>query len=401
MLKGKHIVLGVTGGIAAFKAIHLMSKLTQEGAIVKVILTAGAQKFVTPLSFQAIARQPVYLDTFDELDPGEIQHIALADWADLVVVAPTTANLIGKYAHGIADDLLSTTLLATTAPVYLAPAMNVHMLSHPAVKANLATLKRRNVTMIDPDEGYLACGYVGKGRMMEPEDIVTFLRMKQREKKMLTGKKVLVSAGPTKEIIDPVRFLSNHSTGKMGFALAEAAHQLGAEVTLVTGPVQLETVEGIKRIDVVSAEEMNKAMLDHFAGQDIVIKTAAVADYMPKKQYQHKLKKQPGDLQLEMVRTPDILKGLGEKKTTQYLVGFAAETREIERYGREKLERKQLDAIVINDISSMETGFGSDDNAVHFISKQGANVTLPQASKQRIAEQLFTEILKEVELNDR
>src|SRR5699024_4483210 len=235
MLANKKIVLGVTGGIAAYKAIALTSKLSQAGATVQVILTAGAQKFVTPLSFQAISRQPVYVDTFNELDPAKIQHIDLSDWADLFVVAPATANLIGKYANGIADDMLSTTLLATTAPVYIAPAMNVDMYQHPAVQNNLDILLTRGVKFIDTNEGYLACGYTGKGRLAEPEEIVAYIEKTLAAKQPLAGKQLLVTAGPTQEQIDPVRYLTNYSSGKMGFAIAEVASEMGADVTLVAG----------------------------------------------------------------------------------------------------------------------------------------------------------------------
>lgn len=396
-LSGKKIVLGVTGGIAAYKAINLTSKLTQSGAIVKVILTSGAQKFVTPLSFQAISRQPVYLDTFDELDTAEIQHIALADWADYVIVAPATANIIGKYANGIADDLLSTMLLAATSPVFFAPAMNVHMYEHPAVIKNMDTLQQRGVTFIEPDEGYLACGYVGKGRLADPEEIVRFLVDKSRQTLLLQGKRILITAGPTQEKIDPVRFLTNHSSGKMGYQLATVAAELGAEVTLVSGPVQLETPPGVNRVDIVTAEEMYETVMSRYDEADIVIKTAAVSDYTPKVTHAHKLKKQAKPLSLDMVRTKDILKTLGENKTHQYLVGFAAETDNVVAYGKEKLINKQLDMVVINDISKPNQGFHADTNAVTIVTKTGQEQTLPLQTKRAVAEEILRIIREEVD----
>ncbi|WP_017471835.1 bifunctional phosphopantothenoylcysteine decarboxylase/phosphopantothenate--cysteine ligase CoaBC [Amphibacillus jilinensis] len=396
MLTDKKIVLGVTGGIAAYKAIALTSKLTQAGAIVKVILTKGAQQFVTPLSFQSISRQPVYVDTFDELDPKEIQHIELADWADLIVIAPATANIIGKYANGIADDMLTTTLLATEAPVYLAPAMNVHMYQHRAVQENMERLRERGCYFIDPGEGYLACGYHGKGRLPEPEEMVEYLKREQVKAKPLAGKRLLVSAGPTQETIDPVRFLTNHSSGKMGFAIAKVAAQLGAIVTLVSGPVNLVTPKAVERIDITTAEEMYQTMLDHFDEQDIVIKSAAVADYRPVTVHQHKLKKQADTLTLKLERTKDILQTLGTQKRDQYLVGFAAETENTEAYGQQKLTRKNLDAIVINDITKAGAGFKSDTNEVVILTKSGMKTRIEQTSKQAIAYQLLNQIAKEM-----
>ena len=392
MLTNKKIVLGVTGGIAAYKAIALTSKLSQAGATVQVILTEGAQEFVTPLSFQAISRQPVYTDTFDELDSGKIQHIDLADWADLFIIAPATANLIGKYANGIADDMLSTTLLATTAPVYLAPAMNVDMYEHPAVQDNLNRLTERGVLLIDPNEGYLACGYTGKGRLAEPEDIVAYLEGQLSKGRPLAGKKLLVTAGPTQEKIDPVRYLTNYSSGKMGFSIAEVAAEMGADVTLVAGPVSLPTPKNVRRIDVVSTEDMYQATLEHFPAQDIVIKSAAVSDYRPKTQATEKIKKQSEQMTIEVERKQDILKTLGQKKTDQYLVGFAAETNDVKRYGQKKLTEKNLDAIVINDVSKAGIGFGSDDNEVLIVMKDGSEIKIDKTSKLAVAQQLLSDI---------
>ncbi|QTM99366.1 bifunctional phosphopantothenoylcysteine decarboxylase/phosphopantothenate--cysteine ligase CoaBC [Sediminibacillus dalangtanensis] len=392
MVKGKKIVLGVTGGIAAYKACTLTSRLTQAGADVKVIMTTSAAKFVSPLTFQALSRNPVFTDTFDEKDPTKIAHIDLADWADLVLIAPATANIIGKMANGLADDMLSTMLLATQAPVYIAPAMNVHMYAHPAVIDNMKSLEGWGYRFIEPGDGLLACGYVGKGRLEEPEAIVEVLKSdieRESVKPILEGKRVLVSAGPTKEKIDPVRYFTNHSTGKMGFALAAQAAKMGAEVTLVSGPVSLATPSGVNRIDVETAEQMYRAMIDQFVGKDIVIKAAAVADYRPASTYEEKMKKQPGDWTVEMERTKDILQELGKRKQKQYLVGFAAETLHPLQYGRKKLESKNLDAIVINNIKTKGAGFGTDKNEVTFINNQGLEKTIELAEKTEVAGQIL------------
>lgn len=394
MLSKKRVVLAVTGGIAAYKAIALTSKLVQRGAEVKVLMTEGAQQFITPLSFQAISRQAVYVDTFDEKDVEKIAHIDLADWADIFILAPATANIIGKLANGIADDIVSTTLLAVTdADVYIAPAMNVHMYQHPAVQGNMKTLKEWGYSFIEPGEGYLACGYVGKGRLEEPEIIVEKLEQAlSRQMPILKGKKLLVSAGPTQEKVDPVRYFTNFSSGKMGFAIAEEAAKLGAEVTLVSGPVNLSTPLNVNRINVITAEEMYEAMLAHFEQSDIVIKAAAVADYRPKTTSAQKLKKKNEDLTLEFERTKDILKALGERKTKQYLVGFAAETNNPISYGEKKLKTKQLDAIVINDLTQPGAGFSGDTNVVTLLTRKGEKVDFPLDSKSQIAKQLLITI---------
>nr|WP_077300317.1 bifunctional phosphopantothenoylcysteine decarboxylase/phosphopantothenate--cysteine ligase CoaBC [Virgibacillus pantothenticus] len=329
MVHSKNIVLGVSGGIAAYKACSLASKLTQKGANVKVVMTDNATKFVAPLTFQALSRNPVFTDTFDEKDPTKIAHIDVADWADIVILAPATANIIGKLANGIADDMLSTILLATQAAVYIAPAMNVHMYAHPAVIKNMQTLVDWGYHFIEPGAGYLACGYVGKGRLEEPATIIETIEAHQQQKEnlFLTGKHVLVSAGPTQEKIDPVRYFTNRSSGKMGFALAEVAANAGASVTLVAGPSQVQIQHAqITKIDVTTAEEMYESMLEHFGASDIIIKAAAVADYRPAVTYEQKMKKQAGPLQIHMERTRDILQALGEQKAQQFLVGFAAET---------------------------------------------------------------------------
>lgn len=401
MLNGLHVVLGVTGGIAAYKACALTSKLVQKGAEVKVIMTEGAQEFVRPLTFQALSRNPVYTDTFDEKEEKNIAHIDLADWADLFILAPTTANMIGKIANGIADDMLSTTILATEADVYIAPAMNVHMYAHPAVIKNMKTLEAWGYKFIEPGDGYLACGYVGKGRLEEPETIVAVLEDNLADKHVLANKKVLISAGPTQEKIDPVRFFTNHSSGKMGFALAEAAVQLGAEVTLVTGPVALDTPARVNRVDIDSASEMHEQMKQHFAASDIVIKAAAVADYRPKETYDNKMKKKDEELVIEFERTVDILKELGSNKTNQFLVGFAAETDNIMAFGKQKLASKNLDAIIINDIQAEGAGFKSDTNDVTYLHKSGKIAHFTLATKKEIAKKILGQIMKDVKAEEK
>ncbi|MFD2760503.1 bifunctional phosphopantothenoylcysteine decarboxylase/phosphopantothenate--cysteine ligase CoaBC [Lentibacillus juripiscarius] len=397
MIGNKHILLGVSGGIAAYKACALTSRLTQLGADVKVVMTDNAQKFVSPLTFQALSRNPVYTDTFDEKDPAKIAHIDLADWADITLLAPATANIIGKVANGIADDMLSTILLATQSQVYIAPAMNVHMYAHPAVMKNMKQLESWGYHFIEPGDGYLACGYVGKGRLEEPESIIAAMEDHQKRHALLAGKKVLISAGPTKETIDPVRFFTNRSTGKMGFALAEAASSMGAEVTLVTGPVSLSLSDSkVKRIDVVTAREMHDVMHEHFASNDIVIKAAAVADYRPKRVHSEKMKKHDGDWYVEMERTTDILQSLAERKTNQFLVGFAAETENPVDYGVKKLKKKGLDAIVINNVAADGAGFGSDTNVVTYVNRDEKMEEVSLASKPDIADRIMTFILRDM-----
>lgn len=398
MIKNKRILLGVTGGIAAYKACDLTSKLTQRGADVRVIMTESATKFVSPLTFQALSRNPVYIDTFDEKDPKKIAHIDLADWAEIALVAPATANIIGKMANGIADDMLTTTLLATRAEIYIAPAMNVHMYANPAVVRNMKKLEHWGNHFIEPGAGYLACGYVGKGRLEEPETIIQTIEHHQSASTILAGKKILVSAGPTREKIDPVRFFTNRSSGKMGFELAEAAARFGAEVTLVTGPVALNTQQPkINRIDVTTAEDMYEVMTKHFSENEIVIKAAAVADYRPKQTFDEKMKKQSGDLTVEMERTQDILQTLGEHKTNQFVVGFAAETTNHIENGKDKLARKHLDAIVVNNIATEGAGFEGDTNIVTYINKDHQVEDIALAPKRQIAEQILMLIHRDLE----
>lgn len=402
MLNGKKILLCVTGGIAVYKGAALTSKLTQAGAEVKVILSESAAKFVTPLTFQALSRSEVYTDTFDEKHPDKIAHIHLADWADLIIVAPATANIIGKLANGIADDMISTTLLAAVAPVWIAPAMNVHMYNHPAVRKNMETLRSFGYDFIEPAEGYLACGYTGKGRLEEPETIVEVaINYFNREHGELTGKTVLITAGPTQEKIDPVRFLTNHSTGKMGYAIASEAVKMGARVILVSGPVHLDAPKGVELVSVESAEDMYLAAMDHFGEADVIIGTAAVADYRPKYVYEEKMKKKEGDEFLELERTKDILFELGKRKTTQVVVGFAAETTNVEENAKGKLIRKNADMIVANDVKQDGAGFGTDTNIVTIYKKDGTNVKLPLMAKNDVARNLLSEVTHLLTKDDR
>lgn len=394
MLIDKKILLCVTGGIAVYKAAALTSKLTQAGASVKVIMSDSARQFVTPLTFQALSRHDVYTDTFDEKDSAVIAHIDLADWPDLILLAPATANVIGKLANGIADDMITTTLLATEAPVWVAPAMNVHMYAHPAVQKNMDTLRSFGYQFIEPGEGYLACGYVGKGRLEEPETIVQHLQRFFDEKDQplpLRGKKCLITAGPTREAIDPVRFLTNHSSGKMGYALAEEAIKLGAEVTLISGPVHLTPPAKAHVVQVESAAEMYDAVWPFYNDADIVIGTAAVADYKPKVYHTHKMKKQPGDNVIELERTKDILQELGMKKTHQLIIGFAAETNAVEEYARGKLEKKNADMIVANNVTTAGAGFGTDTNIVTMFKRDGSAINLPMLTKTETAKRILTE----------
>ncbi len=399
MSEKKKILLCVTGGIAVFKAAGLTSQMSKAGYDVKVMMTQSAMKFVTPLTFQTLSRNHVYHDTFDEKDPSGVAHIDLADWADLVVIAPATANCIGKLANGIADDMISTTLLATTAPIMIAPAMNVHMYEHPAVFANMERLAEFGHRFIEPGEGLLACGYVGKGRLAEPEEILKAVQQffEEEENQVLSGKHVLITAGPTREQIDPVRFFTNRSSGKMGYALAEVAVSLGAHVTLISGPSNLKQPYGVDFIPVQSAEEMYKAVIEKYNEVDLVIKSAAVADYRPKVTFESKMKKKDGNLSIEMERTTDILKELGKRKSHQVLVGFAAETDDVTRYAKEKMEKKNLDMIVANNVSQQGSGFEGDTNQVFIYGRDGHEMESSLLSKRQVAEIVLKECLRYLE----
>ncbi|MEH7087316.1 bifunctional phosphopantothenoylcysteine decarboxylase/phosphopantothenate--cysteine ligase CoaBC, partial [Neobacillus drentensis] len=362
MLNGKTIVLGITGGIAAYKAITLCSRLVQHGANVHVIMSESAKHFVTELTLQTLSRNPVFTDTFDERDPSVVSHIHLADAADMVVIAPATANILAKMTYGLADDMLSTTLLATTAPIVVAPAMNVHMYSHPATVHNMKVLEERGVLFVEPGTGQLACGYVGKGRMAEPEDIFHWIERHFAEQsnidqdqgvsKPLAGKKLMVTAGGTIERIDPVRYITNDSSGKMGFAIARAAKEWGATVQLIAANTNETLPVGVEVIHAMSAREMYDAVLERMDDADIIIKAAAVADYRPVKQAPHKMKKSSERLTLELERTEDILQKIGELKKHQFVVGFAAETHDVDYYAQDKLKRKNCDFIVANDVTA-------------------------------------------------
>lgn len=392
-MQGKNILLAVSGGIAVYKAVALTSKLTQAGANVKVMMTEHAQEFVPPLSFQVLSKNDVYTDTFDEKKSSVVAHIDLADWADLVIVAPATANVIGKMANGIADDMVTTTILATEAPVWVAPAMNVHMIQHPAVIRNINRIYADGVRFIEPEEGYLACGYVGRGRLEEPEKIVLRIaEFFQEDKDLLQGKKVLVTAGATREKLDPVRYFTNHSTGKMGFSIAESAARHGANVTLITTSKTLPVPPGVEAVYVESADEMYQAVLERKAEQHIFVMTAAVADYTPANVSEQKIKKQPGDFTIEMKRTKDILLEIGQNKTAdQVVIGFAAETENLETNALKKLTSKNADMIVANNISEAGAGFSGDTNIVTLYRKDGSNEALPLLDKKEVAEHIIEE----------
>lgn len=393
----KHILLAVTGGIAAYKAIDLTSKLTQAGYDVRVMLSEHAQEFVTPLAFQAISRNLVYTNTFKEENPQEIQHVALGDWADAIIIAPATANVIAKLSVGIADDMLTSTLLATETPTFIAPAMNVHMYENKRTQHNINVLAQDGYRFIEPGDGYLACGYVAKGRMEEPLQIVKVINDFFHSQKVMAhssfkGKHALVTAGPTVEVIDPVRYVSNRSSGKMGYALAEALQKRGAHVTLVTGPTQLVDPIGMDIVHIESAEDMFEAVTTRFDQQDIVFKAAAVSDYTPMEVLDHKMKKQDGDLAVTFKRTKDILKYLGEHKAHQYLVGFAAETQNIEAYAQDKLKRKNADVIISNNVGDKTIGFKSDDNELTMHFKTNEMINIKRGKKVQLAEQILDEL---------
>lgn len=391
-MKKKNVLLCVTGGIAVYKAADLTSKLVQSGFNVKVIMSDSAKKFVTPLTFQALSRNEVFVDTFIENNPGVIAHIDLADWADLILVAPATANTIGKLANGIADDMVTTTLLASAAPVWIAPAMNVHMYGHPAVKKNMETLMQMGCNFLEPGEGYLACGYVGKGRLEEPAKILELVKAQFESEKLFASKTFLITAGPTKEKIDPVRYFTNRSSGKMGYALAEQAALMGAKVILVTGTNALPEPKGVKVIHVESAADMYDEVMAYADEADVIIKSAAVADYRPKLVHDSKMKKQAGDMAIELERTKDILFELGQKKKHQFLVGFAAETDNMEEYAKNKLIKKNADMIVANNVAAEGAGFAGDTNIVTIFHKDLSSVSLPLLSKQETARRILLEI---------
>lgn len=390
----KSVVIGVSGGIAAYKVLDVVSALRKLNYEVDVIMTEHATKFVAPLTFQALSRNKVVVDMFEEPKYWEIEHISLAQKADLFMVVPATANVIGKVANGIADDMLTTTIMATKAPVIFAPAMNVNMYENVIVQDNIKKLKSLGYEFIEPAEGILACGDTGKGKLADTKLITEIALTKLHEPKDLIGKKVLVTAGPTISKIDPVRFISNHSTGKMGYAIAKEARDRGAEVTLISGPSSLEIPFGIKFKKVTTNEEMLEAVMDEYDYSDIVIKSAAVADYKPVSYSSEKIKKGEGNLKIELTRDNDILMKLGEKKKNQILVGFAAESNNLEKNAKGKLVRKNLDYIVANNIASKDTGFASEDNKVTIYSKEDKAYDLEKMSKEQVAKNLFDIITK-------
>ncbi len=392
-LSGKRVVLGVAGSIAAYKAVEVLRLLVRRGAEVRVAMTAAAERFVAPLTFATLSRQPVLSDLYT-LDYGrEIGHVAAPGRAHLLLVAPATANTIAKFAHGLADDFLTNIYLAATCPVLLAPAMDADMFRHPAVQENLETLRRRGVRIVGPASGELASGIVGPGRLSEPEEIVAAAESLLLARQDLAGQVVLVTAGPTQEPVDPVRFLSNRSSGRMGFALAEAARDRGARVILVAGPTEIAPPVGVELVHVGTAEEMRGAVMGRFDEATVVVKAAAVADYRPARPRGRKIKKQEAALRLDLEPTPDILGELGRRKKGQVLVGFAAETDDVVANARDKLAKKNLDLIVANDVGASDSGFGVDTNRVTILARAGAAEALPLLSKREVADRILDRVV--------
>ena len=385
MLKGKTVIIGVTGSIAAYKAADLASRLVKLHAEVHVIMTHNATNFIHPITFETLTSQKCLTDTFDRNFQYEVEHVELAKKADLAIVAPASANILAKMAHGIADDMLSTTLLACTCPVLVSPAMNTRMYEHPATQENLRILSSRGVKIIEPASGRLACGDEGKGKLPDPADLVQQILLEIACEKDLAGKKILVTAGPTCEALDPVRYITNHSSGKMGYAIAEAAALRGAEVTLVSGPVSLDPPAGVKLVRFTSARDLFNAVTAVSDKQDIIIKAAAVADYRPLSISDEKIHKADGDLSIALERTEDTLQYLGDhKKEGQLLCGFAMETSDLEERARLKLKKKNLDMICANNVKVEGAGFGTDTNVVTMITADGME-QLPLLSKHEVA----------------
>lgn len=393
-MKKKTVVLGVTGGIAAYKALDIVSRLKKKDIDVHVIMTKSAAEFVTPLSFKALSQNYVISDMFAEPKSFEVEHISLANKADLFVIAPATANIIGKIANGIADDMLTTTVMATKAKVLIAPAMNTNMYENPILKKNIELLKSIGYEFIEPEEGRLACGTTGKGKLAEPEEIVDVIEMMLFYPKDLKGKRVLITAGPTVEDIDPVRYITNRSSGKMGYAIAKAARNRGADVTLISGPTKINVPYGVSFIRINSADEMYKEVTEHFNESDIVIKSAAVADYKPIEKSSTKIKKSDDDLNIALTRNKDILYELGKIKRNQIIIGFAAETNDVLKNAILKVNKKNLDAIVANDVTMEGCGFNTDTNTVKIIGRDGGIIQLPSMSKDEVAHRIFDYILK-------
>lgn len=395
MLKGKHIVLGVTGGIAAYKAVDIVSRLKKLGADITVIMTKHATEFVTPLTFRSLSLNYVVVDMFEEPKTWSVEHISIAQRADLFLMAPATANVIGKMVSGIADDMVTTVVMATKAPVWIAPAMNTGMYTNPIVQSNMEKLKDLGYNFIEPDAGRLACGDVGLGKLASPERIVETL-VNALVKKDLEGKKVLITAGPTQEAIDPVRYITNHSSGKMGYAIAEAAKNRGAEVILVSGPVTIDKVSGVETIDVVSSEDMYHAVMDNL-DVDVIIKSAAVSDYTPQKVADQKMKKTDDDLSIALKRTKDIAKAVGKVKTNQIFVGFAAETENVIENAKRKILKKGFDFIVSNDVSKAGAGFKGDTNIATIIDKNDQITSLEMMKKSELADIILDKVKSLIE----
>ena len=392
ILNGKHVILGVTGRIAAYKIASLASMIVKKQADVTVIMTPNATNFINPITFESLTGNKCLVDTFDRNFEFQVEHVSLAKQTDVVLVAPASANVIAKAAHGIADDMLTTTLLACTCPKIIAPAMNTRMYQNPVVQDNMRTLERYGMEVIAPASGYLACGDTGKGKMPEPEVLYEAL-VRALTPKDLAGKKVLVTAGPTQEKLDPVRYISNHSTGKMGYAIAAAAVRRGADVTLVSGKTDLQPPMGVQVVPVVSAADMAEAVKAASSAQDIIIKAAAVADYRPAAVAQEKMKKKDGELSNALERTEDILAWLGEhRREGQILCGFSMETEHLLENSRAKLEKKKIDMIVANNLRQEGAGFGTDTNVVTLLTKQGTE-ELPLLSKEEVADRLLDRLL--------
>jgi phosphopantothenoylcysteine decarboxylase/phosphopantothenate--cysteine ligase len=394
MLKGKKVVVGITGGIAAYKAAEFVRLLVKEEVDVHIVMTENAQKFIAPLTFQTLSGNPVVSDPFALLEDATIGHIALADLAELVVILPATANIIGKIAHGIADDFLSTMVMATKAPILFVPSMNVNMWENKALQKNIQTLLEMDYSLLEPGEGELACHWYGKGRLPELNEVVEKME-DVLSTKDLKGEQILVTGGPTQEPIDPVRFITNRSSGKMGYALAKMARRRGAEVILITGPASLPLPRrDIKFLPVRSAEEMRKAVFNSLVGSSVVIKAAAVSDYRPKVISQKKIKKGSSNTTLALERTKDILEELGKKKGNRILIGFAAETEDLIANAKKKLKEKNLDFIVVNDVTQPEAGFGSDTNQVKIIYPSGQVKDLPLMTKEEVSQLILDEVVR-------
>ncbi|MCR5631887.1 MAG: bifunctional phosphopantothenoylcysteine decarboxylase/phosphopantothenate--cysteine ligase CoaBC [Eubacterium sp.] len=396
MLKGKNILLGVTGGIAAYKMADVASMLVKQHADVHVVMTENATKFITAETFSVLTKNKVYVDVFDENpdDYVNVPHISLGTNADCILIAPATADIIGKIANGIADDMVSTVVLPARCPILVAPSMNVYMLENPIVQDNIAKLKRFGYTIVEPAEGHLACGYDGKGKLPTPEALVEQVVLAAAKEKDYEGKKVLVDAGPTEEAIDPVRFITNHSSGKMGYAVARIAAMRGADVTLVSGPTNLDTPAGVKRVDVISAEDMYNAMVSEAETSDVIIMSAAVADFTPETVADNKIKKQTDSegMSLSLKRTKDILKSLGEnKKSGQKIIGFSMETENLIENSRKKLDSKNADMICANSLKTEGAGYKVDTNIVTMITKEDM-VELPLMSKLEVADKILDKI---------